>query len=439
MSRLKHALSGWLVIMGCLTACAPLASAQPTRLNAAATPTAAPATATTRPPTITPIPPPTPLRGTQAAPTPAAAPTLAIAPTAAPTRQPPAQPDETQWREWRTDGFEVLLSATTRDAAGQFYAAFLLTNGAINSIMRNDGELVDPSTPTGPGACLLAFYRWDGYQYIPLAGLGRTAAPIWCQVVDWDNAPGLTFFPFAEPSAETRAALGLSGYWSDLNGNGRPELAVLVSDCLNNCGRYQGLTTHYYEITAADKVVDIAAGLPGALFPDHLLHGADPVTLYARATVELTRDQSLEFDRILAVQAGRFADVSAQYPEAYLAQIEQLQAALARHYNSALPLFKTDLFLTLLGLANESGLPPQTGLAAFLEVTDPAHWPGTPGPSLCWLQLTRAYAQIDAAAGQPFRLTPLDGIFLMGEGPGVTFARLIQDIDTTRYDVSACQ
>lgn len=358
-------------------------------------------------------------------------PTLPPTQTALPTRQPHSgeTPTDVRWIEFQNNGFKVMSTASVHGSDGSLYSAYLLTDSKLNSVMMRGGQ-VSASTETGPGVCQLVFYKWDGYRYQLLATEGEQDEPWWCEIIDWDAPEFL-------PDAQTRTALRLGGKWSDINGNGQPELAVIYNFCLWAChNAVQGVETRFFEIRNNSKVVDITADLPGVILPERLLHSTNPLTLFVSAPVDYGYSyEQVDLNLIFQWDGNGFIDVTDQYPDEYAKQVEKAVADIHSRYGRVLERFDVELLMTIPVMHNAAGLPRQDGLDIFLEVTDPTHWPSTDKATVCWLQVTRAYARIDYEQGVPFRINSFWAGFVTDEDE---LSEMTKGIDTSRFDVSAC-
>jgi hypothetical protein len=99
--------------------------------------------------------------------------------------------------------------------------------------------------------------------------------------------------------------------------------------------------------------------------------------------------------------------------------------------------------LNILALTNNLHLPAKEAVDLFLDLAKPAHWPGSRHPMVCWLQLMRAYVQIDYANNVPFRILPPANLQFDIPGASTSWAENTQElragIDEKRFDVSACK
>lgn len=351
------------------------------------------------------------------------------------TASPPDLPSDSRWRQWTNDGFElVTTSAPTSIANGQV-RAFLITDGTKESIMATGGHVVNFEEAGGPGSCVVAFYRWDNPAYQEMAVFGETEYHYWCDILNWDAATTGTFFKFREPDASARQALSLRSTWSDMNSNGWPELAVAYNDCLDNCEGYEGITVRLYEVRDG-SVVDIAAGLPGTLVPDDLLVDSDPPAFAVQSMVDYGLGQKVWRTSVVLWNGEKFEDRSGSFSDYYRGKIAAILSDVQARSGTKVWPYQTAPFLEILDTANLSGIPVEEGLAAFLQATDPKQWPETDSMTLCWLQLARAYAQIDAKAGGPFRLHAMDGDFVTGELEPL--AEVAATLSAEGFETNAC-
>ena len=138
-------------------------------------------------------------------------------------------------------------------------------------------------------------------------------------------------------------------------------------------------------------------------------------------------------------QTDHYVNVSNRYASEYQAELDALVARMKAAISNDSPLAAMDSVLGILVLTNRGGLDRQAGLTAFLDVTDPDNYPVGSAEGRCWLQLTRAHAQTDFENGVPFEPYPFLDISLSGGQPlSEQYPALTRDLDTTKYDVSAC-
>jgi hypothetical protein len=242
-------------------------------------------------------------------------------------------------------------------------------------------------------------------------------------------------------STQERDVLGLHSYWSDINQNGLPEFAIYQYSGCQACNETNGGRLKLLEIQAPDKVVDLAAGIPGqlAFAPGTLIHTKEPLTINAVQYFLYDANAFYAEPWFFRWQNGKFVNVSSQYPDDYRRQAHDLavQSMASRYWQ------ESDA-LTILALYNDFHLPPKEGLDLFLEVTNrPPTW-SNDSDVLCWRQLARAYAQLDYEHSVPFRN------FSTGDLASATATlhdkkwadqtkSLRAEIDEKRFDVSACK
>lgn len=401
-----------LALAGCLIACqsvAPAATlprfdATPTRL--VSTPTTEPVAAPTSTETV--------------APRPAA-----------------DQPGDERWQALIQSGFVVVQQSTPFLASERTIRAYVLTDGTKASVMATRDGAVNWREAYGPGSCVLAFYAWDGRADTLLGIQGEKDSPVWCDLVNWDQPTAGLFFPFPNPNSETRRLLGLAASWSDLNGDGAPEVTVVYNSCNNDCQTYDGLDVRVYEI-AKDSVEDLVAHIDGVLVLPDLLVATDPPAFRFQSRTQYGFDQDVWRTSIYRWEAGQFVDHSREYPAEYRAELETIRRDLERRYGTRVQPFGTAPFLTMLDIVNESGMPAREGLDLFLEATALEHWPQTDPFTACWLQLARAYAQMGFAAGAPFRIYPMDAGYSDNPDERRWLAGLAQTVADEGYDTSLC-
>jgi hypothetical protein len=322
--------------------------------------------------------------------------TQAIA-TAMPTRQ----PNDEFWSSLQD---YPLVSAVIQGPEGYLYSFYLLEDTA------------------GFGTCRLYFFQWDGYEQSLIHKVEQATA---CVAANWD---------VLRVEAQERQALHLHGYWSDINGNGLPELTVshysgAVSGDEANSGEYA-----VYEIRAAGHVKNIVAGLRFETWPAHMVHSEAPLTLYMYAYYSFGVHDYVDMAWLYRWEDDQFVNVSQAYQHEYEKQVEETVVALQQRYGNPATLVEFEEFLRILVIYNELALPQQAGLETYLEVTDPNHWPGTTQRERCWLQIARAYPQLDFEQGRSFQINPITAIYITGD-----YEMLTRVVDPQRFDVSACQ
>ena len=300
-------------------------------------------------------------------------------------------------------GHELLASSSVIGPKDYQYSAYLFLNTRI-----------DPyADELRPEICRLAIYRQDADENALLRSFtapqfppgSRYTYPVRCEAINWD-APSQQMTLGGEITPETRALLGMSGHWSDINQNGLPEFAVYYQYCAQGCLDYGVPAVHFYEIKNTYQPVHITADSPGVLLPWDLTHTTDPLTLRAYdAALEYEPLVFIETSWVLAWDGNTFEDVTDQYADEYAEQRAQIAREIQEEYGMPLTDRHPEM-LKILVLANKADLSRDQTLTTFLDVTNPAHWPGTDSTLSCWLQLGRAYAQRDAAAGRPFTLPP---------------------------------
>ena len=347
----------------------------------------------------------------------------------------PDVPTDARWQQLIAEGFELVTTSASADVPMGTVRAFLVTDATKDSIMVTGGHVVDFEEAGGPGSCVLAFYLWNNATFRLVNLLGEGEYHYWCDILNWDAPTAGTFFKFRDLDATTRRVLDLRSTWSDMNANGWPELAVAYNDCLNDCDGYEGIVVRLYEMRESG-VVDIAADLDGTLVPDDLLVESDPPSFGVMSMVNHGFDQKVWRTTIYSWDGARFVDQSRNHPDYYRGRIARILGDLSRRAGTKVWPYQTGPFLEILDIANVSGIPVEDGLAAFLDATDPKQWPGTDQITLCWLQLARANAQVDAKAGGPFRIYAMDGEFVTGEFSSL--AQTAAELGATGFDTSAC-
>lgn len=325
---------------------------------------------------------------------------------------------------------EILASSSTTGPKDYVYSAYLFRNNRIDPIVDE----------TRTEICRLAIYRLDkgenellrsftGPLYAPNS---RYTYPVYCEAVNWD-ALSKEIIGDGEISAETRALLGMNGYWSDINQNGLPEFAVFYQYCIDGCLDYGAVAVHFYEIKNTYQPTDITANLPGVIQPWNIVHKNDPLDIWVYDhTLEYNPLVYIDSSWVYAWNGSQYANITVRYKDEYTTKINEIATTIRNEYGVAMTESRTDL-LQILVLSNKADLPQSQTLNTFLDVTDLAHWPGTNPTLTCWLQLARAYAQRDATKGNPFSLPPnLNTI----DGPNLD--DILEALDPAKYDVSAC-
>jgi len=287
--------------------------------------------------------------------------------------------------------------------------------------------------------CTLYFLRWDGRNQ-ELIYTYYESNP--CQATPWTELR----FNFQESQA-----LGLKGYWSDINHNGLPEFAIYQSNgCLNDCNDANGGRLKVLEIQSTDRVVDIVADLPGSIdqTSERLLHSADPLAIYVHQYDFYQLHDYTDVDLIYAWEDDQYVNVSEHYTDDYRQQIQDIGQSVRQQYGH--PLYAegnghsaVSQMLNVLAMTNNLRLPAKEAVDLFLDLAKPTHWPGSGRPMNCWLQLMRAYVQIDYASNVAFRILPPDSLQLDFPGMPASWAARTQEfragIDEKRFDVSACK
>ena len=262
--------------------------------------------------------------------------------------------------------------------------------------------------------CRLAFYRWNGVENVFITSFGTTTYPensryegfpVNCHLADWDDDFWFTdIWGPKWPIDEIRETLNLSGYWSDINQNGLPEVGVLYWYCPNACYGYEG-AVQFYKIQDTDTVIPITSNLKGILLPWNVLYSKHPPTLKVF-------DPSLEYEPhhyidtwwIYAWDGMQFTDVTSDYAEEFFQGLEQRETRIQEQYGSPITFTRTD-FLAIL-FQGEKYDVREKALEIFLEISDPVHWPGTEQIYVCWLQIIRDQAQRDYDENKPFTVPP---------------------------------
>jgi hypothetical protein len=309
------------------------------------------------------------------------------------------------------------------------YSAYLFINNRI------DPAIEEPR----PEICRLAIYRQDvnvneliySFTTPRYAPNNRYGYPAYCEAINWDS-PSQNVVWGAQIAPETRALLGLNGYWSDINQNGLPEFAIYYQYCVTGCLDYGAVAVHFYEIKNTYQPADITAELPGVIHPWNIVHRNEPLDIWVYDhTQEYEPLVYIESSWIYAWDGTKYKDVSTSFQAEYQSQIDQIANEIRTGFGQPITTTRVDM-LQILMLSNKSDLPQQQTLQTFLDISNPAHWPGTNPTLTCWLQLARAYAQRDVVKGRPFTTPPNEG--------KLTKAYLEDILEVyENYDLSACE
>lgn len=300
-----------------------------------------------------------------------------------------------------------------------------------------EGDLITPG-------CRLAFYRSDGkknelMRYFVAAEYPArfySGFPYWCHIYDW-NTPRSYILPSA-PSTTEVEALGFNGYWTDINQNGWPEIAVYYYYCPNACWEPGPNAIHFYEIGPDHQVTDITESLPGVMEYFNLAYDTDPPAFFVF-------DPALQYYPKWGIirtwwiyqwddEKNMLVNVSSNYPEFYETEMEEalkdLDSALAQNF------FKEEYFLAPLFIYEKPGRSEEA-YAIFMEYSDLTHWESRSEDEKCWLQVARATATESYTKGEQFRFPEarLNGWGDYSWGVRDDLERLPVGV----YDVSYCE
>ena len=109
---------------------------------------------------------------------------------------------------------------------------------------------------------------------------------------------------------------------------------------------------------------------------------------------------------------GQFVNVSSQYADEYRQQIADMANTVRQTYGSPLndnPFIRRSpvtALLNILVVYNNLRLELSSGegLDLLLNLTEVSHWPGSARVPTCWLQIARAYAEMDYEHDLPFEI-----------------------------------
>ena len=339
-------------------------------------------------------------------------------------------------------GYTQIFNTSTLGADGYTYSVYMYVD---SSFYERNGRWYrkDDGCRNTTEGCRIVFYRSDegGNEFVDSFGAPISPEefpydeyPNSCFAVDWDRKFPSSEFGIADKLEHT--LLRLNGYWSDINHNGFPEFAIYYYYCSGSVHCW-GDTFSFYEIRGPDEVVNITADLPGIISPPRVLHSISPLELYVyeREFGWCSKEHICSIDTwwIYRWDEDKFIDVSSEYKDEYIAEMEKRFPADFDNYGDY---YKEHKYLWILFHYEKVGLREQA-VDKFLEVTDPSHWPDLDTADKCWLQFRRALAVEDLKQQRPFT-TENQMIEIPWEpGPFRGYFNLLANL--SEYDLSACE
>ncbi len=322
---------------------------------------------------------------------------------------------------------EVLYSTSIIGPQDAIYSVYVLMDAAY-----------DPLNYGLPGydslnSCILVFYRLQR-QVNSLMTVMNSSHPVACILINW-NQPlpwaGVTLSP-----GEDTKLLGLDGYWSDINQNGLPEVAVIEQYCANACLNWGIVKTRFYEIQSESKIVDITGNISGAILPWNIINTTAPLTIKVYDPIEYEHHVPVEVDWIYQWNGHDFENVTVRHKVQYESRVDEIEDSLQRDYGKPLAHYAVE-FLEILTIYERADLPRDEGLALFLEITDLSHWPNTEKDVGCWLQVARAYVQEEFNKTRTLDLPPSPNYLYLG--PIADFSKNLAELGIADYDLSLCK
>ncbi len=247
---------------------------------------------------------------------------------------------------------------------------------------------------------LIAFYRWDGSEN-QLIGVKRLSGPppglpVGAEIINWtkpaSRVPVVEFF--FQPGPDHLRLLNGQNYSSDINRNALPEFAFLVEYCPISCNDPM-FGIQLFELQSTSSIVNLTEDLPG--LTRFTPFTENPSAFSVTDTIWYDFYSTIQTTWVFTWDGAKFNDISASFPEAYTAEAELIINSVQSYFGQ--PFEQNGMALELatlkiLKLYEKAGMPEQ-GLEIFMQLTDPAHWPGTGTNSLCWLNISRATAEDD--------------------------------------------
>ena len=344
-------------------------------------------------------------------------PTATVTPSPTPLAEIPPLPPSV-FATLPANEYQVIQQAWWWDTATSFYALYLLRDSAL---------VLPEEAMQNAEACRLVVYHWQWRQQphetitgqlthsTPAPTSLRDELPVVCELIDWQQErvwPYLTIPALAPPfSAEQQKdVLGMDSLTSDVNGNGRPEFALLYQFCPNACINWGDVEAHFYEIQEDGSLARLTADLPGAIVPYYqLAHHNEPHTMLVYDLQAVSKGERFETWWIYKWDNGIYRDATATYEDDIRQWGQRHLSEIRADYGQPLDSVPTAL-VEILFQYEKAGLQEEA-VAILLEVTDLAHWPATTFDYQCWLTLLRTTALAEAEAGLSFSL-PLSALFL---------------------------
>jgi hypothetical protein len=333
--------------------------------------------------------------------------------------------------EMQANGYELVQSAILKDPQGITFSIYVYFRPGIkDTIQRNSWEL--------------AFYRQDGSSQILLGtaypspySAHSQVYPSSYRLVDWDQALPLPAGGLGTGNLDTKARelFHLNGLGSDVNSNGRPEFALAAQYCSDFCT--QSLyALDFFEIDSHHRVVNLSQDLPGRITLERASDSPLTLRVYDVVPYDAFSQIRLAYDYVW--DGTQYVDATGLDSKVHLANLQGLVNDLKMAAGGPLATnrIETGLWQVLLGFQQlDLG---QQGLDTFLTLSDPANWPGSDQPTLCWLQMARAQVQLQASRDEPISLFPSRND-LFGSQSTYDLKGLILPLSKAGYDVSACQ
>ncbi len=189
--------------------------------------------------------------------------------------------------------------------------------------------------------------------------------------------------------------------WGDLNGNGRPDLAV----SLMWANHLTGSEVHLFEVADDLTVTDLVADLPGIVSPWAFDPAEDVLTVFDLDWAgHDCLYPPLAVAWVYGWRAGRYVDVMAERDfSGYLQSLEDaVRAGFGAPFN---PYLAIGPLTQLLAVSERIG-ERRAGWQRYTTLSDLANFPGTDAESAAWLKSDVAHFARAMQTGAPF--TPND-------------------------------